>query len=242
MSESTTKEVSNMDEEDFKKYLKRGGRSQSVLERVIRQVKLFEQYLQERDTTLDNASPGDLEAFVEFIETDKKSAKNVLWAICYYYEYTSNGDMRSLASTLRGQRIKKKPFSLKDFRGVNTNYIEKLATKGIKNVDHMLQKGKTAQKRQLLSEETGIPVENILELVKLSDLSRIPGVKGIRARLYYDAGADTVENLAEWDPEALRVMLTEFVDKTAFDGIPPLPKEAASTVKTAKNLPKIVEY
>jgi predicted RecB family nuclease len=50
-----------------------------------------------------------------------------------------------------------------------------------------------------LATQTGIPVEVVLELVKLSDLARLPGVKGIRARLYYDAGVDTVENLASFE-------------------------------------------
>jgi len=78
--------------------------------------------------------------------------------------------------------------------------------------------------------------------VKLSDLARITGVKGIRARLYYDAGVDTVEKMAKWDAEKLREMLVSFVERTRFDGIAPLPKEAEFTVKTAKKLPKVVEY
>jgi hypothetical protein len=37
-------------------------------------------------------------------------------------------------------------------------------------------------------------------------------------------------------------MLIDFVERTAFDGIAPLPKEAASAVATAQSLPKVVEY
>jgi len=71
---------------------------------------------------------------------------------------------------------------------------------------------------------------------------RIPGIKGIRARLYYDAGVDSIEKMAEWDPKALRAMLIEFVDRTGFNGMAPLPKEAEFSVEKAKKLPKIVEY
>lgn len=78
--------------------------------------------------------------------------------------------------------------------------------------------------------------------MKLSDLARIQGLKSVRARLYYDVGTDTVEKLAEWDPKELRAMLIKFVEKTGFEGIAPLPKEAEYTVETAKKLPKIVEY
>ena len=76
----------------------------------------------------------------------------------------------------------------------------------------------------------------------MSDLARIPGVKGIRARLYYDAGIDTVEKMASWQPDRLVERIREFVAETDFDGIPTLPAEAEFTVNTAKQLPKIVQY
>jgi len=120
--------------------------------------------------------------------------------------------------------------------------VEKLKAIGIRNAEQMLKTGKTPKKRQELSEKTGIPAQAILELVKLSDLTRIFGVKSIRARLYYDAGVDTVEKMATWNPDKLRTMLTDFVQKTGFHGIAPLPKEAEFTVKEAKRLPRIVEY
>jgi len=150
--------------------------------------------------------------------------------------------MHKLANELRGQRIKRKPFDLKKFRGVNSEHVDKLASIGIKNVKQMLEAGKTRASRQNLSEKTGIPLEAILEFVKLSDLARIPGIKGIRARLYFDAGVDTVEKMAEWNPKELREMCIEFVERTGFDGIAPLPKEAEFSVKKAEKLPKIVEY
>jgi len=93
-----------------------------------------------------------------------------------------------------------------------------------------------------LAEQTRVPLDAILEFVKLSDLARIAGLKSIRARLYHDAGADTIEKLAQWDPEELGAMLAAFVERTGFDGIAPLPKEARHAVENAQKLPKIVEY
>jgi hypothetical protein len=106
----------------------------------------------------------------------------------------------------------------------------------------MLDAGKTGKDRKRLAQETRIPVEGVLELVKLSDLARLPGLKAVRARLYYDAGLDTLDKIAAYDPEEMRKMLAEFVVRTGFKGIPPLPKEASSTVSLAKHLPRIVEY
>jgi hypothetical protein len=48
--------------------------------------------------------------------------------------------------------------------------------------------------------------------------------------------------MARWDPAELRAMLIDFVEQRGFDGIAPLPKEAASSVATAKRLPKAAEY
>lgn len=231
-------------DEEFRKFLKRGGRSPSALERVIAYVKEFERYLQEYcGKGLDEAEPEDLEAYVAWIErAPKTSAKSHLWAIRYYYEYVANEEMRLLSSALRQQRIKRKPFPLKEFRGVNPEYVAGLAAAGIRNVAQMLKAGRTRNGRLELSERTGIPLDAILEFVKLSDLARIFAVKAVRARLYYDAGIDTVEKMAQWDPVELVKMLVEFVERTGFDGIATLPAEARFTVKEAKKLPKIVEY
>jgi len=150
--------------------------------------------------------------------------------------------LRDLASKLRQDRITRKAFPLKDFRGVDQGHAKKIAAVGIVDVEQMREAGSTPAKRESLSEQTGIPLETILEFVKLSDLARLGGVKGIRARLYYDAGVDTIEKMAQWDSEELRAMLIEFVERTGFDGIAPLPKEAQNAVETARKLPKVVEY
>jgi restriction endonuclease Mrr len=147
-------------------------------------------------------------------------------------------------SELREARTSKtrKSFRIRDFRGVNEDYVGKLEAIGIRAVEQMRQHGATQTQRVELAKKTGVPEESILEFVKLSDLARLPGVKAIRARLYHDAGIDTLEKMARWDPEAMRLMLIEFVEKTGFDGIAPLPKEAANAVKVAGELPKIIEY
>jgi hypothetical protein len=87
-----------------------------------------------------------------------------------------------------------------------------------------------------------VPLSSILELVKLADLSRIVGLKRKRARLYYNAGLDTMDKIAQWDPEEMHQMFVKFVERTGFDGSPPPPPETAFAVKMAKYLPRIVEY
>jgi predicted RecB family nuclease len=132
------------------------------------------------------------------------------------------------------------PFKLKDFRGVDMQAVARLAQMRIQTTSQMLLAAATPSQRQRLSCETGIPEASLLELVKLSDLARLPGVKGIRARLYYDAGVDTVARLAACEPEALLQMTAEFVQRAGFAGLPPLPKEVSSTIENAKKLPTIL--
>jgi hypothetical protein len=134
------------------------------------------------------------------------------------------------------------PFKLRDFVGIDLEYISKLEAVRIKYTGQILSAGKTPQSRADLSARVGIPEEAVLELVKLSDLARLPGVKGIRARLYYAAGVDTVEKLASFEPQALLDLTAEFVQKSGFEGIAPLPKEVSSTISNARLLPTVVEW
>lgn len=129
-------------------------------------------------------------------------------------------------------------FKLREFRGVEPEYAARLEALGIKSAEQMLAAGRTKEERAALAAETSIPEAAILELVELSDLARLPGVKGIRARLYYDAGVHSVDELGRWEPEVLRQMVTGYVERAGFDGIPPLPKEASSTVANARRLPR----
>ena len=123
---------------------------------------------------------------------------------------------------------------MEKFRGVNPDYVEKLADVGIKNVEQMLKAGRTGRIKRRCRQKQGPPLDTILEFVKLSDLTRLGAVKSIRARLYYDAGIDTSK---KWpgDPKKLRDYLAEFVEKTGFNGVATLPKEAKNAVASAKN-------
>jgi hypothetical protein len=226
-----------MDEESFRRFLRRGGRSENAAERAIRLTREYEAFLLERrGRTLDEASPGDLFEFTRIWDQERRNTKGYLWAIRYYYQFVSNREMSSLARELRSDRIKRAPTPLNVFPGIEHSHLERLASIGIRNVDQMLKAGRMESGRVEMSEKSGVPQEAILELVRLSDLSLIPGVKGTRARLYHDAGVDTLEKMAQWDPEELRLVLVEFVRRTGFDGIAPWPSEAQYSVEAAKRL------
>ena len=231
--------------EEFRRYLRRKGKRDHVVDDMLRRCSVFQEFLHEkRKTSMDNANKEDVLAYFDAIKDQKRGINNDLRAIGLYYGFASNKELCALAGNLREQRIasNRKPFKLKKFRSIDKRQIMLLEKEGIIDVNQMLERGKNPNDRKELSKKTGVPLESILEYVKLSDLSRLGGVKGIRARLYFDAGVDTLDKMASWNPEELRAYLIAFVKRTNFNGIAPLPKEMRNAVETAKRIKRIVEY
>ena len=233
-----------MDTVAFEKFLVKGGRSPSAVKRCLNYVSRFEEYLQSSKgiPNLEEAAAEDLIEFINQEDRNEKSQSKVyLWAIKYYYRYAGNAEMVNIAGILREERIIRKPFSIKEFRDVNIEDCEILADQGIHTINQMLKAAASKEDRRILSSKAGIPEGRILELVKLSDLARIPGVKGIRARLYYETGFDSVEKIAAQEPEEFRARVVEYVHSSGFDGVPTLPAEAMYTIEKARDLPILVE-
>ena len=233
-----------MDQVEFRTFLKRSRRKDSAIEQITTLVSAFETYLREHypGKHLDQTTAESLESYVSWLESETgESASKPLWALRYYFDFVENADLSLLSGEMRAGRIKRKPFYIKNFRGVNQDHIARLEAIFIENIDQMLDEGRTPALRQVLSKRTGILHEDILELVKLSDLSRLGAVRSVRARLYHDAGL-TPEIIAAWEPDDLHAMLVEWVEETGFDGIPPFPKEVQHLVADARKLPPLVQY
>jgi site-specific recombinase XerD len=234
-----------VDKEGFRRFLKREKRSPNAIKRCIKYVEDFEFFLRNyRDgKKLEQTTNQDIKTYVDSIERKSKSSVNThLWALRYYFRYMSKTEQENLALKLRQERIRRKRFLLEDFVDVDLELIEKLSSIGIRTTDDLIEIGRTSKMRKKLSEKLETPLKSILELVKLSDLARIKGIKGIRARLYHNAGIDTIENMASWDPIDMRKYLVQWVERTGFQGIAPLLKEIQFSIESARNLPKIIEY
>jgi len=229
-----------MDTERFRTYLKRQGRSTNAVQRCIGISTAFREFLHHHPV---EASSDDVRAYAQKLEAQKEgSSKTALWALIYYFRFLGRVDLADCASQMRQAKIQRKPFKLASFRGVDADRIAKLASLGIESVEQMWTAGDSPEKRTTLAQTTDLPLDFIVELVKLSDLSRISGLKAIRARLYHDAGYDTLNTIANADPDTMRQQIADFIDHTRFDGIPPTPKEAASTVAQAKMLPPLIQF
>jgi hypothetical protein len=233
-----------MNEPDYRNFLKKNKRKDSAIEQIVGFVEQFEAYLQTYYTeiTSEQVTVETLESYVSWLEIEtKQSASKPLWALRYYFDFIENQELSDLAGEMRGERVKRKPFLIKKFRGVNPEQIAKLEALYIENIDQLLDAGRTPKLREELAEKTGIPLEGILELVKLCDLARLGAVRTVRARLYHDAGL-IPKTIAAWEPEKLHAMLVDWVEQNNFDGIAPLPKEVQHLVEDARRLPILVIY
>jgi hypothetical protein len=135
-----------------------------------------------------------------------------------------------------------KPVYLREIPGVDKEDVKKLAAFGITHSKHLFEHGQTKEKREALSAATGVPMESLLELVKLSDLARVRGIGAAFTRLFYESGADTIDKLSRWVPETLFQTAHEVNrEKKITKVIPPL-KDFKQYVVMAKDLAKVIEY
>ncbi len=99
--------------------------------------------------------------------------------------------------------IQPKPNKIKEFAGISPDVISGLEKIGIKDTVRLFDKVKNADDRKELAKTANISDEDLLELTKLTDLSRIKWAGATFARMLYDAGIDTVEKVAKTKPEEL---------------------------------------
>lgn len=71
------------------------------------------------------------------------------------------------------------------------------------------------------------------EYDSLADLLRLPGVRVLRARLYYNSGI-TLKELAEKSTEDIRTMIRDYIQRENRDEIIPQPKEVNCHREVAK--------
>ena len=234
-----------MDSETFKKFLKRSGRKPDVIGKYTSYVQMFENYLtKNKNKELKNALPEDLDTFLHYFETStKQSSKTVVYALVLYYKAINNKVMRTKAQELRVlKRSKKPPFQLAKILDTDERYIKKLSSEGIRTVNDMIFVGKSKKQRLALAEKLEIPYEVILELVKISDLTRVGYVKEKLTRLYYNAGIQTPAILSQWDAKELRKHFETYIKDSNWDGMVPNLVDLVHNIERAKKLPSIIEY
>jgi len=95
--------------------------------------------------------------------------------------------------------IQPKPNKLSEFIGISPETVFKLEKIGIKDTVKLFDLVLTPGSRKELSAKTNIAEAEILELAKLTDLSRIKWVGATFARMVYEVGIDTAEKASKAD-------------------------------------------
>jgi nucleotidyltransferase/DNA polymerase involved in DNA repair len=84
------------------------------------------------------------------------------------------------------------PVRLDKFSGIPKETLDKLDALGIRNTRQLFNQAQKREAREQIADSTGIPIENLNELVGLSDLSRAYGVGPVFARMIYDLGITSI--------------------------------------------------
>jgi len=135
-----------------------------------------------------------------------------------------------------------KPNKLKDFEGISSESVSKLEKAGIKNTVKLFDKVKNPTARNELSNQTGIEECEMLELTKLTDLSRIKWVGTTFARMLYDIGIDTVEKASKADPVELHKEINRInKERNYYKGKIGL-NDMKIFVNAANDVPQEIEY
>lgn len=135
-----------------------------------------------------------------------------------------------------------KPNKIVDFIWISKYTIDKLAKIDIINTEILYDKVLTRISRQQLADSTGIDYTVILELTKLTDLSRIKWVGVTYAQMLYDLGVDTVEKVSKSDPIDLHARINQRIkEHNIFKGGIGI-NDVKILVETANELPLEIEY
>jgi len=228
-----------MQEDSFIAFMKQAKKPSGTINGYLNSVRMFEDFLQthRKGVQLEETNPGDLRAFVDWAAANNENAYRHLWGIKTYYEYKRLTDMEKSSQELM-EFIQNETRKLSEFPRVDQDSVKKLSAIGISTVNQLLRKGSTLEKRQGLAKSSGAPVDSISELFKLSQLSRLPGLKKVRGRLFYEAGLDSLDSIAALNAEEIHSQLQDYIDRTGFDGVAPTVGEAEVAVTMAQFLPK----
>ncbi len=135
-----------------------------------------------------------------------------------------------------------KPFSLEKFPGVKKETIIKLKSLGIKNTAHLFERVRNTVLRKKLATETGIDHKEILELTKLTDLSRVKWIGPVFARIFVDSGTDTLFKLSKSDHKSLYRKLVDINNIKGYTKAKFTEKDVLLCINISKMVPDVIEY
>jgi hypothetical protein len=227
-----------VDTEAFKAYMKGKKKPANTISSYVRSLELYADFLRSNQQvgSPDEAGPTNVKAFVTWGTAKGENVYRHFWAIRMYYEFK---ELATMVNTVQEwmEYLQNETRKLGEFPKVDKDSVKKLSAMGLKTVNQFLKAAKTPAKLAAIAEQSGAPREAVLELYKLSQLSRLPGLKKVRGRLFYEAGLDTLESIAALEPEDIHSILKDFVERSGFEASVPTMGEAEVAVRMARFMP-----
>lgn len=138
--------------------------------------------------------------------------------------------------------LKPRPVNLEKFPGVREKTVLKLKKVGIKNTLNLFERVKTPRGRAELADQLDINPDEIMDLTKLTDLSRVKWVGPIFARIFLDSGTDTVDKLAKAAAQPLYKKLVAINQEKKYINARFVETDVQLCVDFARKIPKVIEY
>ena len=185
--------------------------------------------LDARFSILENSGISNLKELVDALKTKAKVEQfSRETGLSIEYLTLLNREAKSYLS---------KPIRLDKFPDVETRYLARLDSAGIRNTRQLFAKAQNKDWRERFAQETDIPLETVNELIGLSDLSRIYGVGTVFARIIFDVGIKSVKAFVEYTAEDFIRIYEEQTKKKADFGV----GEIEFSLELAKELNSAVE-
>jgi len=116
-------------------------------------------------------------------------------------------------------------------------YWDLLARAGIRDQLQMISACQTPQKREVLSRQTGIPLDALAEIARGCDMYRMgTNLNHIRSRIYCEMGLDTWQKWAGSTSEAIIQRFTDYIQQHELETerLVPWPKEVRNGIEWAR--------
>jgi hypothetical protein len=196
--------------------------------------KVLKERIHDNFNIIRSKGVNNLKELLELLKTKKKMEKFASdTGLSYNYLIILKRDIKSYQPN---------PINLKNFPGINPHYVEKMALIKIKNSKQLLIKVQNMEDLFELSEQLSIPLKELLEILKLSDLVRISGVGPVFARMLYDSGIDSTAKMAYASAEILFNELTALNKEKNYTRAKFTVKDVHYCIDFAKKLPERFEF
>jgi len=194
---------------------------------------LLEQ-IEERFAALERAGFHDVPALMDGLNTKPRLAKIA----------RSTGIPEDYLTLLRREAnsVLPKPVPLSIFPDVDASIAEKLRHAEITTTKHMLTRGYSPEGRQELAAATGLTLAEIEQLVQLADVSRVPGIGPVGARLLNKSGVHSVADFASCDAVALNRQMNAVNNVHHYTKIMASDKDLDWCIQIAKTIRIVVQW